>query len=125
MADKEKSSLINTIRRIRSWEQKQLPTYGTDAGYALFLELASLVNSKDIPLKQVYLSLPFAESTIRLLIRNLEEDGWIALPQGPEDKRQRFFNPTEKFHVLVDEWIAVNLDLISSVKKSKVNKTQK
>lgn len=110
MSHSIKINKINNLKRIRSWEQKNLPTYGTDAGYALLLELASLENGSDITLKSLYLSIPYAESTIRLLFRNLEEDGWIELPKAPLDRRFKSFVPTEKFHRKVDEW----LDLVAN-----------
>lgn len=105
MSNSIKINKINNLRRIRSWEQKNLPTYGTDAGYALLLELASLEDGTDVTLKGLYLSIPYAESTIRLLFRNLESDGWIELPKGHVDQRFRSFVPTEKFHRKVDEWL--------------------
>ena len=105
MSNSLKINRINILRRIRSWEQKNLPTYGTDAGYALLLELASLEAGADVTLKSLYLSMPYAESTIRLLFRNLEEDGWIELPKDLLDRRFKSFIPTEKFHKKVDEWL--------------------
>lgn len=105
MQDPNKTNKINKLKRIRVWEKSNLPTYGTDAGYALLLELASLEDGSDITLKGLYLSVPYAESTIRLLFRNLEEDGWIELPKDRVDQRFRSFVPTEKFHRKVDEWL--------------------
>jgi len=105
MSNLIKINRINSLKRIRLWEQKNLPTYGTDAGYALLLELASLEDGSDITLKSLYLSVPYAESTIRLLFRNLEEDGWIELPKDQIDRRFKSFVATEKFHKKVDEWL--------------------
>jgi DNA-binding MarR family transcriptional regulator len=105
MPNSIKTFRINKLKRIRVWEKSNLPTYGTDAGYALLLELASLEDGSDITLKGLYLSIPYAESTIRLLFRNLEEDGWIELPKDRVDQRFRSFVPTEKFNKKVDEWL--------------------
>lgn len=105
MPNSIKTIKINRLRRIRTWEQNNLPTYGTDAGYALLLELAALGKDTEVNLKSLYLSMPYAESTIRLLFRNLEEDGWIELPRGMVDQRFKSFTPTEKFHRKVDEWV--------------------
>ncbi|PUE60167.1 hypothetical protein B9Z44_11665 [Limnohabitans curvus] len=115
MSNSIKINKISNLRRIRSWEQKNLPTYGTDAGYALLLELASLEDGSDITLKGLYLSVPYAESTIRLLFRNLEEDGWIELPKDHVDRRFKSFVATEKFHRKVDEWLDQVADCCSEV----------
>jgi len=105
MKKRNKTSKINRLRRIRSWEINNLPIYGTDAGYALFLEIAALENLDDVSLKSLYLSMPYAESTIRLLFRNLEEDGWVELRKHLVDQRIKTFVPTQKFSVVVDEWL--------------------
>ena len=88
---------------MREWEATHLPTYGTQAGYSLFLELASTRDRKTR--KEIYLSMSCAESTTRLLLRNLESDGWIQLTRDPQDRRFRAFQPTDKFSALVDEWL--------------------
>jgi DNA-binding MarR family transcriptional regulator len=102
---RNKSNKINRLRRIRSWELKNLPIYGTDAGYALFLEIAALEELNDVSLKSLYLSMPYAESTIRLLFRNLEEDGWVELRKHVVDQRIKTFTPTQKFSFVVDQWL--------------------
>jgi hypothetical protein len=66
---------VKAIKTLREWERLNLPTYGTEAGYDLVLVMASLEAEESISLKKLYLSIRFAESTIRLLIRNLEQDG--------------------------------------------------
>ena len=90
--------------RIREWERLNLPTYGTSAGYTLFLKLASLPPTGLKSLKQVYLSMPCAESTTRLLFRNLEQDGHIHLPRDYEDQRFREFQLTPKFQAVIADW---------------------
>lgn len=105
MQNRNKSNKINRLRRIREWEKSNLPTYGTDAGYALLIELASSEENSALTLKGLYLSIPHAESTIRLLLRNLEEDGWLELPKDRTDQRFRSFIPTEKFNKKIDEWL--------------------
>ncbi len=73
-----------------------LPVYGSLDGYELFLILASSPYTDKMSLKEVYLSMRCAESTTRLLFRNLESDGWIVLPRDPEDKRFKEFQLTDK-----------------------------
>lgn len=49
--------------------------------------------------------MPFAESTIRLLLRDLEDDGWIEMLSTGEDRRIRSFHLTEKFLQMRAEWL--------------------
>ena len=104
---------IKAIRKLREWERKNLPLYGTDAGYDLFLELAALDVNQGVSLKNLYLSLDYAESTIRLLFRNLEQDGWLELTKGNADGRHRTFHRTEKFDHKVMDWVNVIAALFS------------
>ena len=101
-----KGPILNRMIRIREWERLNLPTYGTSAGYALFLKLASLPPTGSTSLKQMYLSMPCAESTTRLLFRNLEQDGLIYLPRDQSDQRFREFQLTLKFQTVIAEWEA-------------------
>lgn len=93
------------LHTLRHWERKNLPHYGKEAGYLLFLELAIAGNISSDMLKEFYLSMPYAESTIRLLLRNMEDDGWIEMPWNEEDRRVRRFVLTEKFHRKKQEWL--------------------
>ena len=104
MIHPNKSVLINKLRCLRVWEHAHLPTYGSEAGYALLMELACLETSKEVNLKSIYLSIPYAESTLRLLIRNLEDDGYIVMPKDQQDNRTRVLIPTPKFQSLVKKW---------------------
>ena len=99
-----KSSVVRFKRKVRAWEQKNLPIYGSEAGYALFLELASLKDAEQITLKQLYLSMKHSESTTRLLLRNLEEDGWLELTRSGTDGRYKCFKRTPKLDAKITEW---------------------
>lgn len=106
------------LHSIRHWERENLPHYGKEAGYLLFLELAK-GNANDLEvLKKFYLSMPYAESTIRLLIRNLEIDGWVQMPRKDSDKRFRQFNVTDKFEKVKHDWLLeVESTLIPNILK--------
>jgi hypothetical protein len=100
----QSQQLIGRMLRLREWEWENLPTYGTTAGYALFLKLACLPPAGAISLKVMYLSMPCAESTTRLLFRNLERDGLIYLPRDRLDQRFREFQLTSKFQIVLTDW---------------------
>lgn len=80
----------------------------------IFLELAKAEGASAEMLKEFYLSMPYAESTMRLLFRNLESDGWIEMPRRHEDKRVRQFVLTEKFYQKRDEWLMAATEILST-----------
>ena len=80
----------------------------------LFLELSNAGGASNEMLKEFYLSMPYAESTMRLLFRNMESDGWIEMPSNVADKRVRQFVLTDKFHQKRDEWLRVASDILST-----------
>jgi hypothetical protein len=86
-----------------------LPVYGSLAGYELFLILASSPYKNKMSLKEVYLSMRCAESTTRLLFRNLESDGWIVLPRDPTDNRFKEFLLTDKLKNTIAQWLDMYL----------------
>lgn len=95
--DKQKV-LFGQLYELRLWERNHLPISKTTAGYHLFLFLTnSLVNDGDVRLKNIYHSLPFSEKTLRLLLRELEGDGWIKMPMKTSDPRHKDIIPTGKF----------------------------
>jgi hypothetical protein len=102
------------MHKLRHWERKNLPHYGKEAGYLLFLELSKAGGASNEMLKEFYLSMPYAESTMRLLFRNMESDGWIEMPNKAGDRRVRQFVLTDKFHQKRDEWLRVASDIIST-----------
>jgi hypothetical protein len=104
----DRFSLIQRIRKVNQWEKINLPIYGTKAGYELFLQLAELPIKAHTPLKEIYLSMNCAESTTRLLLRNLESEGWIILPRLGMDERFKSFSLTDKFLRCIDEWLKIH-----------------
>jgi hypothetical protein len=104
---------ISAIKSFKEWERRNLPTYGTEAGYDLFLILASLEPDKSISLKSLYLTVNCSESTTRLLFRHLEQDGWIELVKCTSDGRHRTFHKTKKFNAKVSDWINQFMVLIT------------
>ncbi len=112
--------VIRQIKQIREWEESHLPTYGSYAGHSLFLELASSNGRKT--LKEIYLSMSCAESTTRLLLRNLESDGWIRLFRDTNDQRLKELQPTEKFNSLVMEWLRCVVPLLIEARDHHLDK---
>jgi DNA-binding MarR family transcriptional regulator len=97
----------HNLHSIRHWEKQNLPHYGKEVGYLLFLELATFNGINSEALKAFNLSMPYAESTVRLLLRKLENDGWIQVIKFEKDKRMRNFKLTDQFLIKRAEWLCV------------------
>jgi hypothetical protein len=97
---------VDLLFQLHSWERKNLPISRTTAGYHLFLYLSRSIvcNNENVRLKNIYHSLPFSEKTLRLLLRELESDGWIEMSVKSHDQRQRDIVATHKFHTIFDLW---------------------
>jgi DNA-binding MarR family transcriptional regulator len=105
---------VQQLHALRHWERENLPHYGKEAGYALFLELAKADSDRLEALKEFYLSLPYSESTLRQLFRHLESDGWLEMPRKGVDRRIKHFVLTDKFHRKKDEWLKVVESILKS-----------
>jgi hypothetical protein len=97
---------VDLLFQLHSWERKNLPISRTTAGYHLFLYLSRSIvcNNENVRLKNIYHSLPFSEKTLRLLLRELESDGWIEMSVKSHDQRHRDIVATHKFHTIFDLW---------------------
>lgn len=96
---------IHLMCELRTWERKHLPISRTNAGYHLFLFLShSVLSDEGARLKNIYHSLPFSEKTLRLLLRELESDGWIQMPNKSNDPRYKEIIPTAKFNNVLKSW---------------------
>ena len=104
---------IGLLYKLRVWESNNLPIAKTNAGYHLLLLLSKslLVGNEDIRLKNIYHSLSFSEKTLRLLLRELERDGWIEMPNKTFDPRHKDIVPTTKFNSVLKAW-STQIDLL-------------
>lgn len=97
---------LNLLHQLRSWERDNLPISKTTAGYHLFLYLSRMIvcENESIRLKNIYHSLPFSERTLRLLLRELESDGWIEMPDKSNDQRHKDIVATHKLNMILESW---------------------
>lgn len=96
---------IKGLYELRMWERRNLPISQTNAGYHLFLYLSkTLLSDSDIRLKNIYHSLPFSEKTLRILLRDLEGNGWIEMPNKSNDPRHKDIIPTPKLRAVLKSW---------------------
>lgn len=99
-----KNKILENNKLLRIWELQNLPVYGTLLGYAVFLELSTLNPDEIHSLKKFYLKMPATESTVRIHLRKMQQDGWIEVNRKDGDERTRELVLTDKFIKIRDEW---------------------
>lgn len=104
--DKSKE-IIKLLDELRSWELNNLPLVNTSAGYQLifyFLKTV-VIYEEEIRLKNIYYSLPYSEKTLRLLLRELENDGWIEMSKKKMDSRFKDVKIKNKLLTTMNAWL--------------------
>jgi len=74
-----------------------------DGEYLVFLEITTMVKEKKTTLTEVYRSLNYSESTIRLFVRKLEKLCLIKLNKGL-DQRFKEIQLTKKGEKIINQW---------------------
>lgn len=104
--DEKKLTLLHSQKNLHAWEKIYFPFVRTNAGYELFIYISiTAMRQEEIRLKNIYYSLPYSEKTIRLLLRDLEDDGWINIIGKVRDMRYREITLTNKFLQGLDLWL--------------------
>jgi len=85
------------LRKLRSWANENLPTYGSWLGYDLGVQvLESCAATGSAAMKEIYHSLPYSEPQLRRRLRQFEQDGWIVVARNDVDQRNFLVSPTER-----------------------------
>ena len=113
---------IELLYELRLWERNNLPISKTIAGYHLLLHMSKsiLQENEEIRLKNIYHSLPFSEKTLRLLLRELEGDGWIEMPSKSKDPRYKEIIPTPKLDAILKLW-DLQVDLLFAQSQNRIH----
>lgn len=93
---KLQAEYLEDLRRLSAFAREKLPTYGSWSCWDLGLVLVkAALESRELTIKQVSLSLSCAESNIRRYLRHLERDGWIRIRTNPRDHRSSIVTATD------------------------------
>jgi hypothetical protein len=110
--DQKKLIYLNSKKDLHAWEKINFPLVKTNAGYELLICISiTAMKHEEIRLKNIYYSLPYSEKTLRLLLRDLENNGWIAIVGKAKDMRYREITLTKKFLNFLDSWLLKNESL--------------
>jgi DNA-binding MarR family transcriptional regulator len=95
---KDKALIIESIFRLRQWCRQNLPIENSMIAYDLLL-LLSIHNysSGNITVKQLFASVPYSYTAVRVHYQRFLDDGWIEHYPDPLDKRIKYVRPTQKF----------------------------
>lgn len=104
--DQKLLTYLELQKDLHLWEKASLPFVKSNAGYELFFQISiAAIEKKDVRLKNIYHSLPYSEKTLRLVLRELEDDGWIKLSKKERDMRYREMTITPKFFYILNSWM--------------------
>ena len=98
MISKQNALMIEAIFRLRAWCRQHLPIENSLIAYDLLL-LLSIHNYSNghITVKQLFASLPYSYTAVRVHYQRYVDDGWIEHYPDPLDKRIKYVRPTQKF----------------------------
>jgi DNA-binding MarR family transcriptional regulator len=90
-------AIIESIHKLRSWCAKNLPIDNSFIAYDLLLQLSIHDYSKrDLSVKQLYASIPYSYTAIRIHYQRFFNDGWIENYSSKNDGRIKYIRPTKK-----------------------------
>ena len=96
---------LHAALQLRRWEHKHLPFANSIVAQRVFFHLVDGFNQGECKsIKVLSLELPFSAAAIRIQIRKLQREGWITVPSGIADSRQRFVGMSEHAKLLVKEY---------------------
>lgn len=96
--------LLRVVVQIHEWEKCQSQCLGSGSGRDLFFQLAaSYLNPLSTPPCIKQLQGRHSECTLRVRLREFEQEGLIEIVSDTPDQRMRQIVPTEKFKQLLNE----------------------
>jgi Transcriptional regulators len=101
--------LLDRLQRIREWERKNLPQWGSRIAQDLFRYLGTHTEPHHAStVKEIVLATGYSERAIRKQLQRFVEHGWITRTQSDVDRRNAHIQPTERFRVDYAHWLMLN-----------------
>jgi DNA-binding MarR family transcriptional regulator len=98
MNTKNNALMLEAIFRLRAWCQQHLPIENSFIAYDLLLLLSIHHYSNGrITVKQLFASLPYSYTAVRVHYQRYVNEGWIEHYPDATDKRIKYVQPTAKF----------------------------
>jgi DNA-binding MarR family transcriptional regulator len=97
IAEKNKM-IIEAIFKLRAWCIENLPIDNSLIAYDLLLLLSiHHYSNGHITVKQLFVSMPYSYTAIRIHYQRYVTDGWIEHYSDEKDRRIKYVRPTQKF----------------------------
>ena len=101
--------LLDRLQRIREWERKNLPQWGSRIAQDLFRYLGTHTEPHHAStVKEIVLATGYSERAIRKQLQRFGEHGWITRTQSDVDRRNAHIQTTERFRVDYACWLMLH-----------------
>jgi DNA-binding MarR family transcriptional regulator len=103
MTSKKHALMIEALFKLRAWCRQHLPIENSLIAYDLLLLLAiHNYSNGHITVKQLFASLPYSYTAVRVHYQRYLDEGWIEHYTDPSDKRIKYVRPTQKFIEMIN-----------------------
>ncbi len=103
MTSKKHALIIEALFKLRAWCRQHLPIENSLIAYDLLLLLAiHNYSNGHITVKQLFASLPYSYTAVRVHYQRYLDEGWIEHYTDPSDKRIKYVRPTQKFIEMIN-----------------------
>lgn len=100
------TAIVASLAELHEWELGHSPLLNTLTGRHLYFRIAQrAVGDRSLlskALKDLTCGSGYTEKALRIRMREMEADGYIASVNGQEDARSKCLMPTEKFYEAVN-----------------------
>ena len=96
------TAIVANLAELHEWELDHAPLLGTLTGRHLYFRIAQrAVGDRSLlskALKDLMGGAGYTEKALRIRMREMEADGYIASVNGEDDARSKYLMPTERFY---------------------------
>lgn len=103
--------LLDRVQRIREWERKNLPQWGSRIAQDLFRYLGTHTEPHHAStVKEIVLATGYSERAIRKQLQRFGEHAWITRTRSEADRRNAHIQPTTRFRKDYANWLLLHQD---------------
>lgn len=96
------TTIVSNLAELHEWELGNAPLLNTLTGRHLYFRIAKrAVGDRELlskALKDLMGGAGYTDKALRIRMREMEAEGYIASVNGSEDARSKYLMPTEKFY---------------------------
>ncbi len=118
------AQVTSALLNVRAWEKLNLPSSQSTLSHEIFWLIAHHnMIQQPLSLKQLFLSIGYSETAIRLQLNNLIEQRYCSLVIDTKDKRLKHVVAGEKMLGLIDQYAILIADslAVKALKHKKIS----